>query len=51
MHDTHRAGTIRGCNQCNGVTYEPGWYATLLAASKERELLVTLQEEAQPAFS
>jgi hypothetical protein len=50
-HSTHRAGTVRGCTDCNSATYEPSWYATLLAASQERELLVNLREEAQPAFS
>ena len=48
-HNTHRAGTVRGCKDCDGITYEPSWYATLLAASQER--LVNLQEEAVPAYS
>ncbi len=48
-HNTHRAGTVRGCTECDGITYEPSWYATLLAASQER--LVKLQEEAVPAYS
>ena len=50
-HNTHRAGTVRGCSDCDGMTYEPSWYATLLAASQERELLVNIQEEAVPAYS
>ena len=51
-HKSHGAGTtIRGCIECNTSTYEPGWYATLLAASQERDLLVTIQEEADPAYS
>jgi hypothetical protein len=48
-HSTHRAGTVRGCKDCDGITYEPSWYATLLAASQER--LVNIQEEAVPAYS
>jgi hypothetical protein len=50
-HSTHRAGTVKGCNDCDAITYEPSWYATLLAASQERRLLVTLEEQAQPAYS
>jgi hypothetical protein len=49
-HSTHRAGTVRGCIDCNAITYEPSWYATLLASSTER-LLVNLEEEAAPAYS
>lgn len=48
-HNTHRAGTVRGCKDCDGITYEPSWYATLLASSQER--LVNVQEEAVPAYS
>ena len=48
-HSTHRAGTVRGCSDCDRITYEPSWYATLLAASQER--LVNLQEEALSAAS
>ena len=50
-HSTHRAGTVRGCMECHTITYEPSWYATLLAASQERRLFVKLEEEAQPAYS
>ena len=50
-HSTHRAGTVRGCIECDTITYEPSWYATLLAASQERELLVNLQGVAEPAYS
>jgi hypothetical protein len=50
-HSSHRAGTVKGCKDCDGITYEPSWYATLLAASQERRLLVTLEEEAVPAYS
>ena len=50
-HSTHRAGTVRGCNECDNITYEPSWYATLLAASQERQILVNLQAEAEPAYS
>jgi hypothetical protein len=50
-HSSHGAGSIRGCIDCNRSTYEPSWYATLLAASQERDLLVTLEGEAQPAYS
>jgi hypothetical protein len=50
-HRTHRAGTVRGCMECDSVTYEPSWYATLLAAAQERELLVTIQGEAEPAYA
>ncbi len=50
-HSTHRAGTVRGCSECDTITYEPSWYATLLAASQDRELLVNVQEEAVPAYS
>jgi hypothetical protein len=50
-HGTHRAGTVKGCKDCDAITYEPSWYATLLASSQERLLLVTLEEEAQPAYS
>ena len=50
-HGTHRAGTVRGCIECDSITYEPSWYATLLAASQERELLVNVQDEAVPAYA
>ena len=50
-HSTHRAGTVRGCLDCDVITYEPSWYVTLLAASQERDLLVNLQERAEPAYS
>ena len=50
-HRTHRAGTVRGCQDCDRITYEPSWYATLLAAAQERELLVNVQDEAVPAYA
>jgi hypothetical protein len=50
-HRTHKSGTARGCQECDSVTYEPSWYATLLAAAQERELMVNVQDEAVAAYA
>jgi hypothetical protein len=50
-HTTHRARTVTGCRECDDISYEPSWYATLLAAAVERDLLMELQGRAGPAFS
>lgn len=49
-HTTHRARTVSGCVECDDISYEPSWYATLLAAAVERDLLTELQGRANPAF-
>ena len=43
-HQTHKAGTVQGCNECAGLAYEPGWYAALLSFS-QNEVLVDLTRE------
>lgn len=44
-HWMHRPGTMRDCGDCKTVTYEPGWYATLLATALRGELM-SVQDEA-----
>ena len=34
-HQTHRAGTVAGCRECQGMAYEPSWYASLVAFATE----------------
>ena len=43
-HWMHRPGTMRDCGECGTITYEPGWYATLLAIALRGELLIVQQE-------
>lgn len=43
-HTTHRARTVTGCPECDRISYEPSWYAMLLAAAVERDLPMDLQE-------
>ena len=50
-HTTHRARSVSGCLECDDISYEPSWYATLLAAAVERDLVTDLQGRAEPAFS
>jgi len=44
-HSSHRAGTRRGCPDCAKLSYEPGWYATLLSIASEGEPFIALPAE------
>jgi len=48
-HWMHRPGTMRDCGDCEGVTYEPGWYASLLAVALRGELM-SVQDEADRVY-
>ena len=45
-HETHRAGTDKGCKECARLAYEPSWYATLLTHAGD-DLLVEVGEDVQ----
>ena len=44
-HAKHRAGTRVGCPDCAKLSYEPGWYATLLSIASERDPFISLPAE------
>ena len=50
-HETHRAGTAKGCKECSKLAYEPSWYATLLTHVMSGELLVELEENDEESAS
>lgn len=46
-HATHQRGDVDTCPDCRQVAYEPSWYATMLAFSKEeRDVILLSAEEA-----
>ena len=48
-HWMHRPGTMRDCGDCESVTYEPGWYASLLAVALRGELM-SVQDGADTVY-
>ena len=38
-HQTHRAGTVPGCDECAQLAYEPSWYAALLSFANYKVML------------
>ncbi len=46
-HATHRSGEVDSCPDCRQAAYEPSWYASMLAFSKEeRDVIILSAEEA-----
>lgn len=46
-HATHQTGDVDTCPDCGQLAYEPTWYATMLAFSKEeRDVILLSAEEA-----
>jgi hypothetical protein len=44
-HARHRKGDVNTCPDCGKVAYEPSWYATMLAFSKEERAVIVISAE------
>jgi hypothetical protein len=46
-HAAHEPGTVPDCPECRGVSYEPGWYRSLLEDRASRRDTVVIPDAEQ----